>query len=65
MVFCSMSSRYNLDEEKKLTSGQDHFLCGVGTFSPRLRGFSLGTLFLPTSQRCACEVDRCVFSVPV
>ena len=41
--FCSTLSCYNVGEGKKSIPSQGHYLCTVGTFSPRLRGFSPGT----------------------
>lgn len=57
-----MSFCYNINEEK-LFGGQGHSLCGVGAHS--LRGFSPGTWFPLMFQRCVCEVNWCVYTVPM
>ena len=64
--FCSTWFGYNVDEKIKtsiLLLG--HCLCGVGTFFPCLRGFALAPQRPPTTQRCACHTDWCVYIVQV
>lgn len=52
-------------KKKKINFPARELLCGVCMFSHVCVHFLRGLQFPTTSQRCACEVNRCVCIVPV